>query len=251
MLLIIIILAVVQGFCEFLPISSSGHIVLLHNLFNLECDIVSLNIILHLATALSVIVMYRKQIWWLIRNPLSKQTVNLVIATVVTGIFILLFKPFIDNLLGGKFLAVSFLITAVILLIATVVNKKYISVSPVTTKTALIMGLFQGIAVLPGISRSGTTLCAGLVCGSEKGAVADFSFLLSLPIIIMGAVYDLIFETSNFSGILWWQLLIAFIVAFICGIFAIKITKTLAQKTKLWVFSIYLTILSIVCFIIL
>ena len=251
MLLIVIILAVVQGFCEFLPVSSSGHIVLLHNLFNLQCDIVSLNIILHLATALSVIVMYRKQIWWLIKNPLSKQSVNLVLSTAVTVVFILLFKPLLDNVLNGKFLAVSFLITAGILVIATVVNKKYVSVSPVTTKTALIMGLFQGIAVSPGISRSGTTLCAGLVCGSQKGAVADFSFLLSLPIIILGAVYDFLFETPNFSGILWWQLLIGFIVAFICGIISIKVTKALAEKTKLWVFSIYLTILSIVCFIIL
>ncbi len=251
MLLIIIILALVQGFCEFLPVSSSGHIVLLHNVFNLQCDIVSLNIILHLATAFSVIVIYRKQLWWLITHPLSKQTLNLVLATIVTVVFILIFKPFIDDALGGKFLAVSFLITAGILIVATIVNKKYLSVSPITTKTALIMGLFQGIAVLPGISRSGTTLCSGLVCGSEKGAVADFSFLMSLPIIILGAVYDLIFETANFSGFSWWQLLIGFVVAFISGIVSIKLTKALAQKTKLWVFSIYLVFLSIVCFVIL
>lgn len=251
MLLIIIILAVVQGFCEFLPVSSSGHIVLLHNIFNLECDIVSLNIILHLATAISVIVMYRKQLWWLIKNPFSKQAINLLISTVVTIAFILIFKPLIDDLLGGKLLGISFLITAVVLLIATIINKKYASVSPVTTKTAIVMGLFQGLAVPPGISRSGITLCSGLVCGAEKGAVADFSFLMSLPIIIAGAIYDFIFEKPNFAGIMWWELLIGFIVAFLCGIIAIKATKALAQKTKLWVFSIYLAILSVMCFIIL
>ena len=251
MIFIVVFLAFVQGFCEFLPVSSSGHIVLLHKVFGLNCDVVSLNIILHLATALSVVVMYRKQIWWYVTHPISKQTLKLIIATALTCVFVLIFNSFISDAINGKFLAISFLITAVILLIATYVNKKYASGKPVNTVTAIVMGIFQGVAILPGISRSGTTLCSGLVCGSEKGEVADFSFIMSLPIILIGAVYDFIFEKPNFAGFNAFLLILAFLVAFVCGVIAIKITKQLTEKTKLWYFSIYLVVISIICFIVL
>lgn len=250
MIFIIVLIAIVQGFCEFLPVSSSGHIVLLHKLFGLQCDIVSLNIILHCATALSVIIFYRKQIWWYIKHPLSKQTINLVIATALTCVIVIIFKPFISDAINGKFLAISFSITAVILLLATYINKKYTNIKPVTTLTAVVMGIFQGLAILPGISRSGTTLCSGLVCGSNKSEVADFSFIMSLPIIIIGAIYDFVFEKPNFAGINAFLLVLSFLVAFVCGLIAIRITKEFAEKTKLWFFSIYLFALSIVCFII-
>ncbi len=240
------LLGLVQGIFEFLPVSSSGHILIVYKLFGLNIDLLGLNILLHIATALSVIVVYRKRIWYMITHPLSKETINLVLATVVSCIIILLIHPFLKDSIGGKFLSISFIITAIFLLITTIINKKYQSISPLDNKTIIVMSIFQAIAVLPGLSRSGLTLCSGLICGKDKSEVADFSFLMGLPLIVAGALYDFIFEKPDFSSVNILALILGFIMAFLSGILAIKITKKLAEKTKLWYFSIYLVVLAII-----
>ena len=251
MIFIIIFLGLIQGIFEFLPVSSSGHILIFYKLFNLNIDLLSLNIILHIATALSVVVYYRKKIWFMITHPLNKQTLNLIFATVVSCIIILIIHPFLKDAIGGKFLAISFVLTAIFLLIATIINKKYVFSMPLNNKTIFVMSVFQAIAVLPGLSRSGLTLCSGLICGKDKNEVADFSFLMGLPLIVAGALYDFIFEKPSFSNENIFAIVISFIVAFLSGIFAIMITKKLAEKTKLWYFCIYLVVLAIISVIIL
>ena len=251
MIFIIIFLGLVQGIFEFLPVSSSGHILIFYKLFNLNLDLLSLNIILHIATALSVIVYYHRKIWFMITHPLDKQTLNLVFATAISCIIILIIHPFLKDAIGGKFLAISFIITAIFLLITTIINKKYTFSAPLDNKTIVVMSIFQAIAVLPGLSRSGLTLCSGLICGKNKDEVADFSFLMGLPLIVAGALYDFIFEKPDFSNVNIIGLVLSFIVAFLSGILAIFITKKLAEKTKLWYFSVYLVVLAIISVIIL
>ena len=246
MIFIIIILGLVQGIMEFLPVSSSGHILVVYRLFGLDIDLLGLNIILHIATALSVVVVYRKKLFYMLTHPFSKEALDLIFATVVSCIIILLIHPFLKDAIGGKFLSVSFVITAIFLIITTIINKKYTFTSPLDKKTILVMSVFQAISVLPGLSRSGLTLCSGLICGKNKSEVADFSFLMGLPLIVAGGLYDFIFEKPNFSNVSVWALVLGFIVAFVSGIFAILLTKKLAEKTKLWYFSIYLVVLAII-----
>lgn len=251
MLWIILVFSIVQGICEFLPISSSGHIILLQKLFNLNVDILALNIFLHLATALSVIIVYRKTLWELIKKPFSKKSMCLIVATVCSVVIVLLTKPFLEDLIYGKYIAISFLVTAIILFVSNFIAKKNLSPKPLSMPIAIVMGIFQGLAILPGISRSGLTICSGLVAGGEKNEVTDFSFLLSLPIILASAVYEFIFEKPNFSAISPLNLIIAFAVTCLFGILAIFLTKKFTQKLALWVFSIYLLILSVVLFLVL
>ena len=246
MIFIIIFLGFLQGIMEFLPVSSSGHILIVYKLFGLNIDLLGLNILLHIATALSVIVVYRKRIWYMITHPFSKETLNLIFATVISCVIILLIHPILKDGIGGKFLSISFVITAIFLIITTIINKKYTFTSPLNNRTIIVMSIFQAIAVLPGLSRSGLTLCSGLLCGKDKSEVADFSFIMGLPLIVAGAMYDVIFEKPDFSSVNIWALVLGFIVAFLSGIIAIKITKKLAEKTKLWYFSIYLVFLAII-----
>lgn len=248
--LVLFFMGLVQGLTEFLPVSSSGHLVLISKLFNME-ESLFLSILLHVATLFSIVVVFWKDIWELIRHPFSKKTVMLMVATIPTCLIVLVLMPIIKSSFGGALLPFCFLISALLLFATEFITKKK-TTHELNYKTAFIMGIAQGFAVFPGISRSGTTICAGLLAGGDKKESAKFSFLMSIPIIILSMVME-IYEicqgsvTINYPVI---AIIASFLVAFLSGIFAIKFMMKLTEKGNLKWFSLYLLIIGIVTFFI-
>lgn len=246
--LVLFLMGLVQGLTEFLPVSSSGHLVLLSEIFGVE-ESLFISILLHVATLLSIVVVFWKDIWELVKHPLSEKAMKLVVATIPTCIIVLFLMPIVKSSFGGAFLPYCFLITAV-LLFATELLTKNKQTEGVGYKQALIMGIAQGFAVFPGISRSGSTICAGLLAGADKKESAKFSFLMSVPIILLSLIME-IYEvctgaiTINYPV---FAIIIAFVVAFLSGIFAIKFMMKLTEKSGLKWFSIYLLCLGIATF---
>lgn len=239
-----IVLGLIQGLTEFLPVSSSGHLTFFELLFGFSEGSVFYNILLHVATLLALIIVMRKDIVWLIKNPLSKYVRMLFVSTLLTAVIGIL----IDQLLGasGGFLmvAIGFIITGILLLILDFyIKRNKTNNFNMGYKQAVIVGVVQGIAVLPGLSRSGTTLVAGVLGGASQEDSARFSFLLSIPIILCGTLYEVYkgvkggFEFAS-ADIL--PMAVGFIVAFISAIITLKWMLNLVRKNKWLWFSIYL-----------
>ena len=246
----LIVLGIIQGLCEFLPVSSSGHLVLMSHLFGIE-DSLFVSIILHVATLLAVVVVMRKEIYYLIRHPLSNQTISLVIATIVTCLIALVLMPFISSAFEGVTLPVFFLLSAVILYF--VGKGKNNQSGEITFKRAIIIGLAQGLAIFPGLSRSGTTICAGLMSGGGREESSKFSFLVSLPIIV-GSLLMEVYKICRGGEVISVNIpgmIFSSIIAFLVGVVAIKFMLKLTKKVAFKWFSVYLVIIGIISAIIL
>lgn len=253
---ILIILGIIQGLTEFLPVSSSGHLLLFYEIFGIKGDTILLSIIFHIATLLAVVIYYRKEIIKLIKNPFCKTNIKLVITTIFTVIVYLLFRPLIDKTFNGEYLFIFFILTAVILYISDYVAEKNVILKrqinmpinynitnlPITYKQAIIIGISQGLACIPGISRSGTTIATARIMGIDNSSTT-YSFLMSIPIIIGSLILNII-EGGSIGGESILGLSLGFIVAFIVGILAIKLMISLVKRCKLIYFSYYLLILS-------
>lgn len=247
----LVILGIVQGLTEFLPISSSGHLVLLSEWFGIS-DSLFVSILLHLATFFSIVVVLRKEVFYFIRHPFSKETIRLAIATIPTCILALILMPLIDQSFEGIFLPFCFLISALLLMVTdlTTKRKSFPLQSQLTNKNAFLMGIGQGLAIFPGISRSGTTICAGILSGAPKEECAKFSFLMSLPIILLSIameIYKIVAKdyviSVNVVGVI-----LSFVIAFLVGIFAIKVMLRLTQKASFRYFAFYLIVISVLAF---
>ena len=237
-----IFIGFIQGITEFLPISSSGHVVLFGSLFELD-NLLLISVVAHIGTLFAVLYCYRKRIFELIRHPKNKTNINLIIATIPTIIIVLLFNSFLEDNFSSKTLVWGFLLSAVLLIIA---DLRKDGNRPLNKKSALYMGISQGLALLPGISRSGSTLVCGLLVGVDKNEALDFSFLMSIPIILASAVYESFKLFTSQITINWIGIFIIMISSFIFGILSIKIMLKIVKKNKLYYFSIYLILLSLV-----
>lgn len=253
MIFYIVVLAFVQGLTEFLPVSSSGHLLLLSKLFGINNDFLLLSVILHVATLLSVLIILKSEVKELIKHPFGDLSKKLILATIPTVVIVILFKSFFDNAFDGKYLPFCFMLTSVLIVLSEFICKKKTNLTKtITSKDSIIMGIAQGIAVLPGISRSGATICTGLICGKNREEVAHFSFLMSIPIILASLVLE-VYEYVKVGQVLiisWYELLIGFIVAFITGLFSVKFMLKLIEKHSLMIFAVYLVIIAIISFFI-
>ena len=172
----------------------------------------------------------------------TKTNLNLIIATIPTVLIVLVFNKFFESGFSTSSTIWGFLISAVLLF---VVDFKANGNKYFTKKTSFIMGVTQGLAVLPGISRSGTTLVTGLFLGINKNEALDFSFLMSIPIIIASAVYEGIDLIKNPVTINWVGMVIVFVASFVFGILSIKLMLKVVKKNRLFYFSFYLIFLSL------
>ena len=249
---IAVILGLAQGFLEFLPISSSGHLVIAERLFAVDMNFVMLNVALHLATLVAICIFYRKTLWYMIRHPFCKLNRMLALATVPAVVAVILFKRFVEQANHSViFVGVGFLVTAVLLGVSGCLAKNTARAIPMNYRTATFMGLGQALAVLPGISRSGTTLAVGLMDGAERNGALDFSFLMSIPIIIASVVYELIFVDA-FSGLVLVDILsigVAMLVAFVAALAGIKLMQKLTQKVNFKWFVLYLLVAGVLTLI--
>ncbi len=252
-----IIVGIVQGLAEFLPVSSSGHIVLTQYLLGIrevgaehQPDL-SFEIILHLGTLVSVLIFFRKSLWRLTLSLFNSELKEdrmmilwLGVATVPAVIAALLFKDFFDSAPGKPVFVSSLLIvTGLVLFVPRFLKGR---ASKVGLKSSVIMGIGQAFAILPGISRSGSTIAAGLVSGVKAEKAAEFSFLMSIPAIAGGFVLtlkDQIEETGSlghalkscFNG----PYVAGAIAAGIVGLFAIYVVMGAVKRGKLEYFSYY------------
>jgi undecaprenyl-diphosphatase len=236
-----IVLSLLQGIAEFLPISSSGHLNLAQYFFKLSPSL-TLDIFLNTATFLSVLFFFRNQIKYFFKNLLF-----IFIASIPAGLVGILFKDQVNSIFADiKLLPFFFLLTSIF-----VFSTKFFAPkdTKLDIKKALIIGIFQAIAILPGVSRAGATIFAGLLLGLAPIEAFNFSFCLFIPAslgaLILGA------KDMSTSGIFNPQYLLAFIITFITGIIALNILKKVLAGHKFWMFGIYTFVLAIVLFFIL
>lgn len=243
-------LGAIQGLTEFLPISSSGHLILFQKLFGLNGDFLFFNLLLHFATLIAVILCFRMQVLDLIKHPFSKKAKMLYISCVPTVIIAFLLKNVVSNV-SGAFLGVCFLLTAIVLFVSGSVAKQKNSIFDLNYKSSFLMGVIQGIAVLPGISRSGSTLSVGLLCGGEKEGVAEISFLMSIPVVLGGFVLELVdfCKTQPIFYISPSCMIIGFLSSLVFGILSLRLMLRAVKKLKLFYFSIYLILVAVLTFI--
>lgn len=241
-----IVLGIIQGLTEFLPVSSSGHLVLFQKIFGINVDCLFFDIVVHLGTLVAVLVVYRKTILDIIKHPFSDISQKLVFATIPTIIIALIFKDFFKSSFNGDFLFIGFFVTSIILFITHFSCKNNYQYKSLTYPNAIVMGVFQGMAILPGISRSGSTISSALVQGVRRSESAEFSFLMSIPAILGSLVFELFdigTATFNISAI---ALIFGFVFSAISGYIAIKFMLKVIKKAKFVWFAIYLFALGVV-----
>lgn len=261
-IVMLLVLAIVQGLTEFLPISSSGHLVLLNNFFGIDSDIKLLSILLHIATLFSVLIYYRKEIIQLIRHPLCKTNRKICVTTIFTCLVVFAIKPFIDKTFSGDYIFVFFTLTGFLLFIGDYMAEKrhflsrttnFVSQNPhidsqditnieLTYKQAIIIGITQGVACIPGISRSGSTIAIGQMCGAKD--TARYSFLISIPIIIASFLMEIFEGGLSATNINIIPLILSMIICFVIGLLCIKVMTRLVKKNKIALFGYYLLGLS-------
>ena len=250
----LIILCLIQGLTEFLPVSSSGHLLLFENILGINGNLLLLNLFLHLATLLAVVIVYRKIIWNLIKKPFQPLTYKLLVSTLITLVFAFSYEIFDIDKYVGKIYGFCFILTSILLFSAYRFQKKasVVNFGEISYKSACIVGLVQGFAVLPGISRSGSTISALLLCGNDEGQSAEFSFLLSVPIILGGFLFELI-KIDNFSNVFEMispvMCVFAFVFTFFISVISLKITLKMLKNKKFNYFAIYLFLVGIVAIV--
>lgn len=256
-----VLLGLVQGLTEFLPVSSSGHLTICKSLFGIETSNLSFEVAVHAATVLSTIVAFRKEIWDLLKgffnlqmNPQKEYIFKIGVSMVPIFIVGVFFKDYVEEIFGSGLAVVGFMlvVTASLLALSEVMTKRQNGEGrPVGYKEAFIIGLAQACAVLPGLSRSGSTISAGLMLGVKKSEVAKFSFLMVLVPILGEAFLELIggdFGQAA-SGIGALPLAMGFAAAFLSGLFACKLMINLVRSARLWGFAVYCAVVGIICIV--
>jgi len=240
------ILGLTQGLTEFLPVSSSGHLLLLEH-FGIGEENLFLNLALHVATLLSLCLVLRKEIFAVIKHPLGEEMRFIILSAVPTAVLALVIRLYCP--MEAEFLPFFFIATSVVLLLPYIVKpQERLFVGKNCIKTAVITGLAQGVACFSGLSRSGTTTATLNLCGVNREDSAKLSFLMSIPVILGSTVVET--ASGGAQGVNVPMLIVGAVTAFAVGILAIKLFVKIVIKGKLWIFSIYTFLLGIATFLI-
>ncbi len=265
----VIIQAVVQGLTEFLPVSSSGHLSVLQHITGVDGEAaLILSIVLHLGTLVAVFVAFWETIWGMIKeffltigdiftgrftwrdmNGNRRMMILVIVATLIL-VPVYLFEGFFTGRQGDGdivFEGIAFLFTAMLLFLSDKCSNGMKQGEDMTLCDGLTVGIFQCIALFPGVSRSGTTTAAGLFCGLEKQTAVTFAFILGIPAILGGSVLELGDALASDLELDWIALGIGFIVSAVVGFLAIKMVSWLLKKDRFKIFGVYTLVLGIVC----
>ena len=255
-----LILGLVQGLTEYLPVSSSGHLAIGSYLFGIEGEEnLAFTVAVHVATVLSTLVILWKEIDWIFRglfkcemNAETKYVLNIVVSMIPVGIVGVFFKDYVEEVFGSGLVIVG----CMLLLTAALLTFSYIAKprkkENISLRDAFIIGLAQACAVMPGLSRSGSTIATGLLLGNKKESLAQFSFLMVIPPILGEALLDAVKGLKGeeaFGGIDMMPLAIGFIAAFVSGCIACKWMINIVKKGKLIYFGIYCAIAGVLTLI--
>jgi len=243
-----ILLGIIQGLTEFLPVSSSGHLELAKAIFGddaLPLESLTFTVVLHFATALSTMVIFRKEIFQILKglfqfkwNEELQFSLKIILSMIPAVIIGVLFEKEMEIFFSGQILLVGFMliITALLLLFA---DKAKQTDKHVSYLNAIIIGVSQAIAILPGISRSGATISTSVLLGVDRTKAARFSFLMVVPLIFGKVAKDILSGEISFESANIGQMSVGFITAFISGLFACNWMISLVKRSKLSYFSIY------------
>lgn len=235
-----ILLGILQGIAEFLPISSSGHLVLAESLLHLPGDNLAFNVVLHVGTLLSILVVYRGELRMLLTQPRVIGAIILATLPIVAVGLLLhdeLERAFASPLAAG----VALCVTASLLWTTRWIDRGRVELLDITWKQALVVGLFQAVAPVPGISRSGVTIFAGLLSGLSRQTAATFSFLIAIPAILGAATLETwsLIKEGTLSQIPWAIYAVGAAVAFAVGVLALKGLLKVIVARKLHAFAWY------------
>ena len=275
-----ILLGLLQGLTEFLPVSSSGHLQIGKELLGIDAggDLV-FEVVVHAATVLSTIVVFRRQIWGLLKSLFVKDglfrsiahpsrfndgtdyVLKICVSMIPVFIVGMFFKDAVESVFGSSLYVVAgaLLVTALLLLLSDNASKLKFggcrkpdgaaARNGISYWQAFVVGLGQAVAVLPGLSRSGTTIATGLLCGVKRDVIAQFSFLMVLVPILGEAFLEIIGGEMAASTVGALPLVLGFLSAFVAGLFACRVMIALVKKTKLGWFALYCAVVAVLIFI--
>ena len=262
-----LILGLVQGLTEYLPVSSSGHLAIGQALFGMEdgSDNLMFTVAVHVATVLSTLVVLHKEIAWIVKGLFSssgaqngnggywqkeetRYALNILVSMIPVGIVGLFFKDKVEEIFGSGLLIVgcSLLLTAVLLIFSYIAQPR--PKERISLLNAFVIGIAQACAVLPGLSRSGSTIATGLLLGNKKETLAKFSFLMVIPPILGEALLDVLKAMKGEAVMADAQLLpltVGFVAAFVSGCFACKWMIGIVKRGKLIYFGFYCALLGV------
>jgi undecaprenyl-diphosphatase len=260
-----LILGIVQGLTEFLPVSSSGHLTILSNLFGLEGESnLTMIVVLHVATVLSTLLILWKEVVWIFKDLFTKQSwksysrlnagtkyaINILISMIPVGIVGFFFKDAVEAIFGSGMLIVGIMLLVTASLLAFSYFAKPRQRENISGWHAFLIGIGQAVAVLPGLSRSGTTIATGLLLGNKKEKIAQFSFLMVIPPVLGEALLDVkdvveVGFSEAMGGISPVALIVGFLAAFLTGAMACKWMINVVKKGKLIWFAVYCLIVGL------
>jgi len=254
-----VFLGIIQGLTEFLPVSSSGHLAILQNLLGYDRPELLFDVALHLGTLLSVCIYFRSDLLNMFQEasefvtgifggeaglkdiksrPAAHLMMMVLIGTIPTGLIGIMFRSQLEGLFASVTMTgIALIFTGSFLLISRYIGESEKNTDMVTLFSAICVGTAQGIAIIPGISRSGITIICGLLCGLSRDLSARFSFILSIPAIIAAMLLQLYSEKLTWTVLL--PLLVGFVSSALIGLMALRILMNMVRKGKLFFFSPY------------
>ncbi len=251
------ILGIVQGLTEYLPVSSSGHLTIISTFFGIDgADNLEFTVAVHVATVLSTLVILWREIDWILKglfkfemNDETKYVLNIIVSMIPVGIVGLFFKDKVEEAFGSGLLIVGVMLLLTAALLTFSYYAKPRQKEHISLWDAFVIGIAQACAVMPGLSRSGSTIATGLMLGDKKEKLAQFSFLMVIPPILGEALLDVLKAVSGEEalggGIGLFPLAVGFLAAFVSGCFACKLMINLVKKGKLIYFGLYCAIVGV------
>jgi undecaprenyl-diphosphatase len=254
-----LVLGLVQGLTEYLPVSSSGHLAIGSALFGIDGEEnLTFTIVVHVATVLSTLVVLWKEIEWIFRgllrfqwNDETRYVANILVSMIPIGIVGVCFKDKVEGIFGSGLFIVGLMLLLTAALLAFSYYAKPRQKATISLKDAFVIGLAQACAVMPGLSRSGTTIATGLLLGNNKHTLAQFSFLMVIPPILGEALLDglkLLKGTGDAAtaSVPALSLLVGFVAAFVSGCIACKWMISVVKKGKLIYFAVYCAVVGLI-----
>lgn len=255
-----LVLGLLQGFTEYLPVSSSGHLAIGSYLFGIEGEEnLAFTVAVHVATVLSTFVILWSEIAWIVKgvfkfemNDEMKYFFNILVSMIPVGVVGVFFKDTVEEIFGSGLLIVGIMLLVTAALLTFSYYAKPRQREKIGLRDAFVIGLAQAAAVMPGLSRSGSTIATGLLLGNKKEKLAQFSFLMVIPPILGEALLDVLKTVKGeeaFGGIDTLPLVVGFLAAFVSGCLACKWMINIVKKGKLVYFGVYCAIVGIITII--
>lgn len=256
-----LVLGLLQGLTEYLPVSSSGHLAIGSYIFGIEGEEnLAFTVAVHVATVLSTFVVLWSEIAWILKglfkfemNDETRYVFNILVSMIPVGVVGLFFKDTVEEIFGSGLLIVGIMLLVTAALLTFSYYAKPRQKEKISLRDAFVIGLAQAAAVMPGLSRSGSTIATGLLLGNKKEKLAQFSFLMVIPPILGEALLDVVKAVKGeeaFGGIDAMPLTVGFIAAFVSGCLACKWMIDIVKKGKLIYFGIYCAVagaITIIC----